>query len=323
MDLDSVTSTLRAFQESRVLLTAVELDVFTAIGDGSDAAQVATRVQTDPRATEMLLNALAAYGALTKHDSVFRNTPILAQHFSGAARNSWMHLVNLWDSWASLTASVRQGTAARGAGVEGRDPDWTEAFIAAMHHNAGERAPQVVRSIGTGGLRRMLDVGGGSGAYSIAFAQAVPELQADLLDLEPVTGIARRHISEAGVTNRVHTRVGDLRHDALGEGYDLVFVSAICHMLNEAENRDLIRRCARAGVPGGRVAVQDFILDPDGTAPKQAAFFSLNMLVGTPGGRCYTEAEYAEWMRAAGLTQVRRVRLPGPADLMIGTVGAG
>ena len=322
MDLDSVISNLRAFQESRVLLTAVELDVFTAIGDGSDAAQVAARVQADPRATEMLLNALAACGALTKHEGVFRNTPILAQHFTGGARNSWMHLVNLWDSWSTLTSSVRQGTAARCAGVEGRGEEWTEAFIAAMHHNASERAPQVVRAIGTSGLRRVLDVGGGSGAYSIAFAQAVPELEADLLDLEPVTRIARRHITEAGLMGRVHTRVGDLRHDALGEGYDLIFVSAICHMLNEAENRDLIRRCARAGAPGGRVVVQDFILDPDGTSPKQAALFSLNMLVGTPGGRCYTEAECAEWMRAAGLTQVRRARLPGPADLMIGTAGA-
>jgi len=322
MDLDSVTFALRAFQESRALLTAIELDVFTAIGGGSDAAQVAARIQAEPRATEMLLNALVACGVLSKHGRVFHNAALMDQHFAGSARSAWMHLVNLWDSWSTLTASVRQGTSARGANLETRSSDWTEAFIAAMHHNASERAPQVVRAIGTTGLRRMLDVGGGSGAYAIAFAQAAPDLHADLLDLEPVTRIAGRHIREAGLTDRVHTRVGDLRQDSLGEGYDLVFVSAICHMLGEAENHDLVRRCSLACAPGGRVAIQDFILKPDGTAPKQAALFSLNMLVGTAGGRSYTEAEYEGWMRAAGLSELRRARLSGPADLIIGTVGS-
>ena len=74
--------------------------------------------------------------------------------------------------------------------------------------------------------------GGGSGAYSIAFAQANPELRADLLDLASVQPIAERHIRAAGVEDRVQVRVGDLRTDRLGEGYDLVFVSAICHMLS-------------------------------------------------------------------------------------------
>lgn len=321
MDLDSLNAATRAFQESRIILTAVELDVFTALEAGGEAAQMAARMGAEPRALEMLLNALVACGLLTKRDGVFRNTELAAHHLAGAARMSWMHLAHLWDSWSSLTDSVRRGTAARGGGVETRGADWTEAFIAAMHHNASERAPQAVRAIGLEGVRRLLDVGGGSGAYAIAFAQASPELEADLLDLEPVTRIAQRHIERAGLARRVHTRAGDLRRGSLGENYDLVFLSAICHMLGEEENQDLVRRCRKACAPGGRVVIQDFILDEDRTGPKQAALFSLNMLVGTARGRSYSAREYEQWMRAAGLSDVRRVGLAGPAELMIGRAG--
>ena len=122
-----------------------------------------------------------------------------------------------------------------------------------MHRNASERAPLVVRAVGAENVRRMLDVGGGSGAYSIAFAQANPALQADILDLAAVEPIARRHIQEAGVADRVKVRAGDLRSGRLGEGYDLVFISAICHMLSPEENLDLLRRCREALAPGGRV----------------------------------------------------------------------
>jgi hypothetical protein len=117
----------------------------------------------------------------------------------------------------------------------------------------------------------------------------------------------------------VRWRAGDLRTDALGEGYDLVFISAICHMLSEAENRDLLRRSRAALAPGGRIVIQDFILEPDKTAPKTAALFALNMLVGTRAGASYSEPEYAGWLAEAGFEEIRRVRLPGPAGLMVAT----
>jgi cyclopropane fatty-acyl-phospholipid synthase-like methyltransferase len=163
----------------------------------------------------------------------------------------------------------------------------------------------------------MLDVGGGSGAYSIAFAQANPALRVDILDLAAVEPIARRHIQDAGVADRVNVRAGDLRFGQLGEGYDLVFVSAICHMLSPAENLDLLRRCRAALAPGGRVVVQDFILEPDKTAPRFAALFALNMLVGTRGGASYSEPEYAAWLAEAGFREIRHADLPGTTSLMI------
>ena len=133
--------------------------------------------------------------------------------------------------------------------------------------------------------------------------------------------IAGRHIREAGLDARVSTRVGDLRTDEFGGGYDLVLISAICHMLSEEENRNLLARVYRALAPGSRVAIQDFLLRADKTGPRAAALFSLNMLVNTRGGASYSEDEYTRWLREAGFGEVRRVPLPGPAGVLVARRG--
>ena len=322
---DDVNRALRAFQESRVLLTAVELDLFTAVGGGAGAEEVAVRTGSDARATEMLMNALVAMGWLTKQSGVFGNSPFSTRYFVAGSEDDWraatLHLAHLWHTWSTLTACVRAGTSVLRQEAAERGEEWTRAFIAAMHRNARARAPLVVGAVGTEGLTRMLDVGGGSAAYSIAFASAQQNLEVDLLDLAEVIPIAQSHIDSAGLAGRIRTRPGDLRKDKFGEGYDLVLVSAICHMLGINDNKDLLRRCFEALAPKGRVVIQDFILEPDRTAPKSAALFALNMLVGTQAGNTYTEGDYANWLREAGFQDVRHVRLPGPSGLMVGTRG--
>ena len=322
---DDLSQTLRAYMESRALLTALELDVFTAVGGGATAPEVARKVSTHARATEMLLNALVAMGLLVKQQDVFRDTTATARYFAGGskdnARPGLIHTANIWHRWSNLTDCVRAGTAVGHQEMAERGDDWTEPFIAAMHRNAAERAPLVVQAVGTAAGERMLDVGGGSAAYSIAFAKANETLRATVLDLPAVLPIAQGHINAAGLAGRVDTRAGDLRHDALGNGFTLVLVSAICHMLDPQENQDLLRRCFEALEPGGRVVIQDFILEADKTGPKQAALFALNMLVGTPAGSTYSYEEYTAWLRAAGFPEVREIRLPGPSSLMVGVRG--
>lgn len=318
---DELMESIRAFQDSRVILTAIELDAFAAVGEGATAAEAASRMGADPRASAMLLHALVALGLLEKRDGRFTCLPVARRHFQPGspfdARAAMGHIVNMWDRWSGLTAAVRTGSAAECTELADRGDEWTEPFIAAMHRIASERAPAVVSALGVSGIGRMLDVGGGSGAYSIAFAKASAELRAEVLDLAPVLSIAQGHIGAAALTDRVSTREGDLRADPLGAGYDLVFVSAICHMLSEVENRDLLKRCYDATAPGGRTVIQDFFLDPDRTSPKSAALFALNMLTGTRGGNTYTEAEYRAWLREAGFGEAVRLRLPGPAGLLV------
>jgi (2Fe-2S) ferredoxin/predicted O-methyltransferase YrrM len=315
---DEWVNLIGGFRESRAALTAIELDLFDAVGQGGSAAEIAARLKASPRAVEMLLNALTVMGMLEKRDGVFHNTAASARYFTSAspdnARMAMMHQVRLWRSWSHLTESVRTGRPAP------PDPEpATEAFIAAMHRIAAERAPQVVNAVGAAGAKRLLDVGGGSGAYSIAFARANRELRAEILDRPAVLEIARRHIAEAGLTGRIATRAGDLRTDQLGGPFDLVLVSAICHMLSPDENRDLLARCRAALAPGGRIAISDFILTPEKTAPRFGVLFALNMLVNTEGGSSYSQPEYAAWLKETGFGEIRYVPLPGPAAVMLGT----
>jgi (2Fe-2S) ferredoxin/SAM-dependent methyltransferase len=319
---DDLNQTLRAYMESRALLTALELDVFTHVGSGATAAEVARKGSTHPRATEMLLNALVSMGLLAKQDGIYHDTPVTARYFAEGsrdnARHGLIHIANIWHRWSNLTDCVRAGTEVGHQEMADRGDDWTKPFIAAMHHIAAERAPLVAKAVGSTGDERLLDVGGGSAAYSIAFAQANEKLHATVLDLPPVLPIAQGHINAAGLSERIETRAGDLRRDPLGKGFTLVLVSAICHMLGPEENQDLLRRCYEALGPDGRVVIQDFILEADKTAPKQAALFALNMLVGTPAGSTYSYEEYGAWLRGAGFQGVREIRLPGPSSLMVG-----
>ncbi len=311
---------IRGFQPARAFLTAIELDLFTAVARGATAAEVARRLSTDPRATEMLLNALVALGLLTKTNGVFHNTADTARYLTQGSpdneRLSWMHSVNLWKAWSTLTDCVRAGARVLERGPE-PDPAWTESFIAAMARNAAERAPHLVRAVGGGDVRRLLDIGGGPALYSIAFARAFPALRAEVLDRPEVLAIARRHIQQAGLADRIATRAGDFTTGEFGRDYDLILLSNICHILGPEQNRDLLRRCYAALAPAGRVVIQDFILNRDKTSPQVAALFALNMLVATERGSSYSEDEYAGWLREAGFDQIRRVDLPGPSELIV------
>jgi len=316
---DDVNELIRGFMASRAVLTALELDVFTAVADGASADVVAGRIQASPRGTEMLLHALAALKLLRKENGIFKNTSLSARFFvdtsPDTARKALLHTANLWSRWSNLTTSVRAGTPAPKAGNGG----WVNTFIAAMDRNSRERAQAVVNAVGAESIRRILDLGGGSGAYSIAFARANPQVTAEVLDLPDVIPLTQAYIRQAGLADRIHTRVGDMLSDPLGHGFDLVLLSAICHMFSAEENSALFRRAHPALAAGGRLLLQDFILEPEKTAPRFAALFSLNMLVGTRAGSSYSEPEYTAWLKAAGFGEVRRIRLPGPAGMLIAT----
>jgi len=323
---DELLESIRGFMSSRVLLTAIELDVFTALArvPGPATAAIVTRaLGTDRRATETLLNALAALGVVAKKDGAYSNGPVAARFLVAGtpddARISLRHNASLWASWSALTDVVRSGKCAVREEMCDRPDSWTTPFIAAMHRNAALRAPAVVKAVGAQGVRRVLDIGGGSGAYSIAFAKAHPGLEAEVFDLASVVGIAERHIAEAGLDGRIHTRVGDLRHDSFGSGYDLALLSAICHMLGPEENSDLFRRVFGALSPGGRIVVQDHLMSDDKTSPRSGALFAVNMLVGTPHGGTYTSAEYGRWLREAGFSLIETVPLQSPSGLVIGS----
>ena len=319
---DRLDQMIRGYMPSRCILTALELDIFTAVGDGANAEQIGARIHANARAVAMLLNALVALGLLSKSGDDYKNTAesarFLVQGSKDNHRNGLLHTANIWHRWSTLTDAVRTGTRIP---VDYDDtPEWTRNFIAGMQRNAKARAPLVVKALGTAGVRRILDLGGGSGAYSIAFAKACPYVQCEILDIPEVVPLTSEYVSQAGVSAQVSLRAGDMLQDDFSSGYDLIMLNAICHMFSEEQNQDIFRRAHQALARNGRLVVQDFILNPDKTGPQHAALFSLNMLVATEAGASYSELEYTNWMNAAGFTDVRRIDLPGPSDLIVGLV---
>jgi hypothetical protein len=296
------------------------LDLFSAVGEGADCKTIASRIHSDARATGILLNALVGMEMLEKRGDLYRNAPETARYFAQGSpdnvRDGMLHNANIWHRWSTLTDVVRGGKPIHVRAEE--NPDWTRNFISAMDRNARDRAPLLVKALGGPEVRRVLDLGGGSAIYSIAFAKAFPGVQCVILDLPVVVTLTEQYVERAGASGQIRVRAGSMLADDYGRGFDLIMLNAICHMFSEAQNREIFRRALKALGPKGRLSVQDFILDPARTSPLHAALFAINMLVGTDGGNTYTEPDYTQWMQEAGFASVQRIDLPGPADLIVG-----
>ena len=310
MSIGTIMEMARAFQGSRILLTAYELDVFTVLGDeGKSSKEVAAAIGADPRGTDRLLNSLCALQLLTKSDGKFTNLPAATQFLvkgKPGYQAGMMHTVHLWDSWSALTGAVRNGGLVAQKAVDERDDKWFVAFIAAMHARAAGEAPGLIDGLDLTGVSRVLDVGGGSGAFSMAFVRAADTIRATVFDLPNVVPLTQGYIDQEGLGDRIDTVAGDYNKDELPGGYDLVFLSAIIHSNSSQQNQALFNKVGKALNPGGRIVVSDFIMNDDRLGPTFGVFFALNMLVNTPLGDTFTESEIKEWMAAAGISFLER-----------------
>ncbi len=303
------------FWASRIFLSAVELDFFSAVGDGGSAGLVAEKTGTAPRAARMMLDALSALDLLRKEGETYYNTPGTARSLrQGApddARAALMNRVHMWDRWSHLTECVREGSA---MDSDTRAPSVTRAYLAATHRVASLVAPELVRTLDLQHVQRVLDVGGGTGAYTVAVLEAHPGATGVILDLPSVIRYARGHVRDAGMAERIELREGDFNLDALGSGFDLVLLSHVLHLNAEEANRRLLGRVMSALQPGGAVVINDYVVNAARTAPRTAALYALNVLVSTREGDVYSYDQLAQWLAACGFAQIRKQPLPGPTD---------
>ena len=318
-----ILETVYRFRDARVLLTAFELDVFTAIGNSPrSAAELSQALKTNERATDRLLDALCGMGILKKKHGKFSNTSLSARFLVEGNPDymaGLMHSVHLWRTWSTLTDAVRAGTTVvQREAVNERGVNWLDAFIAAMHMRAYKQAPALVKLLDLRGVRRVLVVGGGSGAYSMAFVRAKKEIHATVFDLPNVVPLTSGYIESEKLADRISTVAGDYEVDSLGTGFDLVFLSAIIHSNSVDINKQLVRKAYDALNPNGQLVIQDHVMDEDRTAPLAGTFFALNMLVGTRAGDTFTESEIRSWMEEAGFKNIRRKDDPVSTGLMMG-----
>ena len=321
-NLNLIRETARAFQRSRILLTAAELDVFTAVAKGADTPKKLARgLKCGERPVTMLLRALAGMGFLEKSGGRCRvnaASKALVDDGRSIGRKALLHTASGWERWSRMTEAILKGKIATRRKDQKR---WRDHFIAAMEQASTMRAIPTARAM-KAILRRsstLLDLGGGSGGYAPAFLEQNPGLRITIFDQPDVLPLTRKYLAASpGTKGKVKLAAGDFLVDPIGRGFDIVFLSSIIHIYGARTNTRLLKKIFRALDPGGSVVISDFILDDNGHTPVDAAIFGLHMLVSTEEGGTYTRGEIRGWMKKAGFGAIRLIDVPGPAQLVTG-----
>jgi SAM-dependent methyltransferase len=228
-----------------------------------------------------------------------------------------LHLNGLWESWGGLTETVRTGTNPQRKPVTERGKDSLKAFIGAMHVVGRDLSHEIADTCNLAPFKRLLDIGGATGTYTIAFLEKNSDMTAVLFDLPDVIPWAEERLGAADLLERVELVAGDFYKDELPKGCDLVLLSAIIHQNSPEENLELYRKIHRAVLPGGTLLIRDHVMEPARTSPPQGTLFAINMLVNTKGGDTYTFAEIKETLEEAGFVEVKQVREGERMDCLV------
>jgi ubiquinone/menaquinone biosynthesis C-methylase UbiE len=298
-DLGGLRRLYLGFVSSRAVLTANNLEVFDHLKKPLTAARMAKKINTDERAAGILLDALTGIGLLRKsRDGKYRNAPVSERYLVKGTRlyqgDIIRHASSMWQNFSALDEVVKTGKPAR----RGKDH---ESFILGMHNLTILRADVLIKAIGLKGIKTMLDLGGGPGTNAIAFSKQ--GVKANIFDLPETIAIAKKVARREGIKD-LGFIAGDFHTDSIGRGYDLILLSQIFHAFSAEENIALLDKCRNALNPGGKVVVQEFPINDALTTPPQSALFSVNMLVATPSGRCYSPREMKKWMKETGYKDI-------------------
>jgi predicted O-methyltransferase YrrM len=319
---DAILKLARQFMASRILLSAAQMNLFTFLDERpSTAEDLARKLNTDLRGLTILLDALAAMGLLSKQEGRYRCSPDAAPFLTDGSPRSVLpmilHAAHLWERWSGLTSVVMGSGTTETAATSARTADELRAFIGAMHVAGATLARKIAAAVRPGPARNLIDIGGASGTYTIAFLQAAPQMKATLFDRPEVVRIARERLAEEGMLDRVRLAAGDFYEDELPGGHDLALLSAIIHQNSPGQNVELFRKVLRVLLPGGRMIIRDHVMGPDRTSPKDGAIFAVNMLVNTAGGSTYTFDEIKNWLAEAGFSRVGLLKPGEHMDALI------
>jgi 2-polyprenyl-3-methyl-5-hydroxy-6-metoxy-1,4-benzoquinol methylase len=311
-----------AFWAFKTLATAVDMALFTHLSTSAMNAQETARwFNIEERPAEMLLTGCAGLGLLERdnQDGRYRNSPLAetflvrdaCYYFGGFVTMLNQRLYPGWDKLPDAVRSNKPTTWDPGKQkslFEGANPAMMGTFWQAMHSLSTFTARALGEAVDFAGFQKLLDVGGGSGAFDIELCRRYTNLSATVYDLPFVTEMAAKNIAEAGIGSRISTRPGDFFRDSkFPDDHDVVLLSMIMHDWSEAENRAILRKCFAALPPGGAVVISELLVNDEKTGPASAALMSLNMLIETVGGRNYTPREYRAWLNDAGFHDIRVV----------------
>jgi len=308
------------FWAFKALAGAQELGLFTHLSreGGITILEAARKFQINERPAELLLTACASLGLLEKDGGKYRNSALSEEflvkgkpyYFGGFVQ---MLDRRLYPGWGKLSEALRTNRPTtwdperQKSLFEGEDPEMLATFWEAMHSLSTFTARELGAAIDFRDYSRLLDVGGGSGAFEIELCRRYPNLRATVYDLPAVTEIAAANIAEAGMSERIATASGDFWVDPkFPAGHDVMLFSMIMHDWTEAKDRTLLAKAYRGLPSRGAIVICELLVNDEKTGPPPAALMSLNMLIETEG-RNYTSAEYTNWLAEAGFIDIRTI----------------
>lgn len=317
--------TVNAYQRTAAIRSAVELDVFTAIGEGARAASdIAARCSASERGVRVLCDYLVIAGLLTKEGGSYaltQDSAVFLDRRSRAYMGGTLEFLlspMIVDAFDHLTDSVRKGSTALpdGGTVSQENPVWVK-FARAMVPMMAVPAQAIAGIVGGGGKIKVLDIAAGHGIFGIAVAQQNPQAEVVALDWPGVLEVAKEHARSAGVAERYSTIEGNAFDADFGSDYDVVLITNFLHHFDPPTCETLLRKVLAALKEGGRAATLEFVPNEDRVSPPVPAAFSLMMLGGTPGGDAYTFPELERMFRNAGFSHSEPHQLPASPETLI------
>lgn len=319
--------TINAYQRTEGLKAAIELELFTAIGEGnSTAAEIAKRCDASERGTRILCDFLCIMGFLNKEEnrySLTQDSAIFLDKRSPAYMGGVTEFIStpeLTDAFRNFAAIVRKGgtTNSEGGTVSAENPIWVK-FARAMAPMMAMPAQMLAKMIDpkADAKLKVLDIAAGHGLYGIEFAKNNPQAEVVALDWAPVLEVASENAKVAGVNDRYSTLAGSAFDVDYGTGYDLVLLTNFLHHFDIPTNETLLRKVHAALNDGGRVATVEFVPNDDRITPPDAASFSVTMLGSTESGDAYTFAEFEKMFANAGFARSEIQALPASIEQVV------
>lgn len=300
-----------AYRLPRVLLAALELDLFTIVGNRSwTIPRLANEIKVSERGLSIICRNLATVGVLQKKGANYRNSRLGATALNAghsAYRGGYLNLIKgHWADWVRLLESVRSGLPLDHDIPD--SPDYRRQFTWAMHHRTLEIAPAIASQISLTRANALLDLGGGPGTYAMAFLARNPRLHATVCDREAALEVAKEIAGTHKARKRLSYLPLDFSKEPIPGMYDVIWYSNVLHIYSPEENQAIFHRALAALNPGGRFIIQDaFLHDRQGLYPVEASLFAVSMLLFTVGGNTYSASETAKWLKRAGFVGVKNL----------------
>jgi len=321
--------TVTAFHKTEALKAAIQLEIFTAIGEGNQtAAAIARRCQTAERGTRILCDALVIMGFLKKDASSYsltQDSAVFLDRKSPAYLGSAIQFLvapQALEGFQKLAAAVRKGgTVVDHDSTEPEHPMWVDFArgMAPMMKMPADLIAKLLRAE-EGQKWKVLGLAVGHGLFEITIARHNPNAEVWGVDWPNVLEVARENAAAAGVSGRYHTIPGSAFDVEYGNDYDLVMITNFLHHFDLPTCEKLLAKVRAALKSGGRAVILEFVPNEDRVSPPVPAQFSLTMLAGTPGGDAYTFAELQRMLRSTGYSSVENHPLPPTFfNVVIGT----